>query len=106
MSERRAHAAELCIAADHPSLPGHFPGRPIVPGVVLLDCVLAEAQRWLGTALSLRALPQAKFIAPLLPSERAQMRLTFEGEELRFEIARADTMLASGTFKVVPGSAS
>ena len=27
------------VAADHPALPGHFPGRPIVPGVVILDHV-------------------------------------------------------------------
>ena len=25
------------VEADHPALEGHFPGRPIVPGVVLLD---------------------------------------------------------------------
>ena len=29
------------IAADHPCLPGHFPGQPVVPGVVVLDRVLA-----------------------------------------------------------------
>ncbi len=27
----------VTIPADHPSLPGHFPGRPIVPAVVILD---------------------------------------------------------------------
>jgi len=33
---------EVCrvIRADHPSLPGHFPGAPLVPGVVILDEVL------------------------------------------------------------------
>ena len=29
------------ISANHPSLPGHFPGAPLVPGVLILDEVLA-----------------------------------------------------------------
>ena len=36
-----APAGRFTIGADHPALPGHFPGQPIVPGVVLLDEVLA-----------------------------------------------------------------
>jgi len=39
---------EACraISADHPSLPGHFPDRPLVPGVVILDEVLTALVEW------------------------------------------------------------
>ncbi len=33
------------IPADHPALPGHFPGRPLVPGVLVLDAALALIDR-------------------------------------------------------------
>ncbi len=31
---------ELCIPHNHPSLEGHFPNNPIVPGVVILDTLM------------------------------------------------------------------
>ena len=34
------------ITADHPSLPGHFPDAPLVPGVLILDEVLAALRDW------------------------------------------------------------
>ncbi|MFO8006089.1 hypothetical protein [Thioalkalivibrio sp.] len=53
------------IGAEHPSLPGHFPGHPVVPGVVILDQVAAVARaHGLGPVA---ALPQVKFLAPLTP---------------------------------------
>ena len=58
------------IDADHPALPGHFPGRPVVPGVVLLDRVAAAIERETGARVA--ALVQVKFIAPLLPGADAE----------------------------------
>jgi len=98
VSEVSVHRAIVRIPADHPTLPGHFPGRPIVPGVVLLQCVLDEAERWLGTQLSVRMLPQAKFSAPLLPEQDAELELRRTGNELRFSVTRAAQVVSQGLF--------
>ena len=38
------------VPADHPAFAGHFPGRPIVPGVVLLDRAILFAEAMLGAS--------------------------------------------------------
>ena len=88
------------VPADHPSLPGHFPGRPLVPGVVLLERVLEAIEARHGALGPLR-LPQVKFLQPLRPGEEARVELDLAGgtdaaARWRFRVWRADTLLASG----------
>ena len=100
------HTAELSIPPDHPSLAGHFPGRPVVPGVLLLDRILEAAEDWLGQPVSVRSLPQVKFIAPLLPGQAARLELKRLGDELRFVVRRDAIVIAQGLFAVVIGGVS
>jgi 3-hydroxymyristoyl/3-hydroxydecanoyl-(acyl carrier protein) dehydratase len=65
-------AGQFSIAPDHPCLPGHFPGRPVVPGVVLLDEV-ATLVSAAHPGLVLAALPQVRFLAPVLPGQVVEL---------------------------------
>lgn len=84
----------LCFAAGHPSLPGHFPGRPLVAGVLLLEKVAEALRAWRGERLA--CVREAKFVAPLRPEESAELRLTPAGAQVRFELHRDGTLLARG----------
>ena len=86
---------DFVVDPSHPSLPGHFPGNPIVPGVVLLDRVLEAIEAAHGPLGALR-LPQVKFLQPLLPGEAARVEIDGEAPRWRFRVLRGDTVLASG----------
>jgi 3-hydroxyacyl-[acyl-carrier-protein] dehydratase len=56
------------IPGSHPSLAGHFPGQPIVPGVLVLDQAVALVLRDYPSK-RLAELTNAKFLAPVLPGD-------------------------------------
>src|SRR3546814_6198544 len=70
------------IGDDHPALPGHFPGLPIVPGVVILDRVLDAIEAAHGPLGALR-LPQVKFLRPLLPGQAAWVEIEADRKSTR-----------------------
>lgn len=86
------------IAASHPALPGHFPGHPVVPGVVLLDAVATALPAHAGGAVRVIGFPTVKFVAPLLPEREFEIRLVAKRPgQAAFEILAGDARLASGT---------
>lgn len=67
------------IPIDHPSLAGHFPGAPIVPGVVVLDEVLRAVGEW-REGSQVIGIPFVKFLAPLHPGQSFTVALDARGK--------------------------
>jgi len=86
---------QFVVDPSHPSLPGHFPGAPVVPGVVVLERVVAAIEAVHGPLGALR-LPQVKFLQPLLPGEQARIELEREAPRWRFRVTRDGSPIASG----------
>jgi len=89
---------QFAVPHDHPALPGHFPGRPVVPGVVVLERVVDAIEAAHGPLGALR-LPQVKFVQPLLPGERADIAIeAVAGDTPRwkFRVTRDGVAIASG----------
>jgi 3-hydroxymyristoyl/3-hydroxydecanoyl-(acyl carrier protein) dehydratase len=91
------HRAALSIPADHPAYAGHFPGQPILPGVVLLDeavtaitvCGVYAPQRWQISA--------AKFQMMVRPGDALHIEHEPAGNgAVKFAIRRGADMIASG----------
>ena len=87
----------LTIAAEHPALTGHFPGAPILPGVVLLDEIVCAVESEGRVAGKLWRIGAAKFVRPVRPGET----LTLAHERLpdgsiRFSVSRGGEPVARG----------
>lgn len=93
------HDTTFTIGPDHPALPGHFPGQPVVPGVVLLDRVVAAARDAFDLPPA-TSLPRVKFAAPVLPGQRVDVALTLLGAaRIAFACSVGGEVVCSGELR-------
>lgn len=89
----------LKIPTDHPAFAGHFPGVPIVPGVVLLDEVMHAVIAATGLTATAWQISSVKFLSPLKPDET----VVIEHEQLtngniKFQVFEGARQIVAGSF--------
>ncbi|UCV03671.1 hypothetical protein [Dechloromonas denitrificans] len=89
---------DWCVPADHPAFAGHFPGRPIVPGVVLVDRAILFAEQLLGRPVDNWQIGNAKFFSPVGPSEVLTFTLERKASgAIAFTVRAATRDVAAGS---------
>lgn len=89
----------LGIAADHPAFDGHFPGRPLLPGVALLAEVLEAALREPALAACIGNAPRlavVKFLAPVRPGASLRIDFRLGVRALEWHVGDGARSVASG----------
>lgn len=69
----------MLISREHPSLDGHFPDNPIVPGVVILDQLISLWQKRTNTTIM--QIHQTKFVQLLRPGVQCTIKYTIQYDE-------------------------
>jgi 3-hydroxymyristoyl/3-hydroxydecanoyl-(acyl carrier protein) dehydratase len=91
-------STEIVIACDHPAFAGHFPGEPIVPGVVLLDEALHAIATISGAASARCSLGSVKFLRIVRPGQPVTLSFGDDGmQAVSFELRSLGELVATGT---------
>ncbi len=101
MEVQAAWTRELRIEASHQAFEGHFPGRPILPGVSLLAEVLESGYDEPALAVGLGPAPHliaAKFFIPVEPGSSLAIAWRATAGALHWRVALGGRDVASGQF--------
>lgn len=82
---QRGEAGEYLVGITFPAefsgFKGHFTGRPVLPGVCLLQTALVALEAQGRGPVKLKRLLAAKWLAPVLPGERLELVLRLKPAE-------------------------
>ena len=89
----------VSFPAEHPAFAGHFPGFPIVPGVMLLDEIV-HLQQASGRAVT--GIPSAKFLRPVAPAQEVALFCAMDTGRQKFEILSGTEVVVAGQLAIEP----
>lgn len=83
----------LMVTEDLPFFAGHFPGQPVLPGVIMLDWVICLAQQHLGINIAFDNLQAIKFKQVVRPPQAIQLHLEYRPDTGKL-LYRIDSAIA------------
>jgi len=93
------------ITTEHPSLEGHFPGNPIVPGVVILDELMSIILNE-NVDYKIAGFSSVKFLEPLLANQEVSVKLSGNHSnsskelKIKFSLYHDGTLITQGEVKL------
>src|SRR6476659_6063693 len=86
---------------------GHFPGRPILPGIAHLALAQSALSEILGREVALAAVRSLKLRRPVVPGDLPELRIGPPGEDgaARFEVRCGATAASQGVVEIWTGAA-
>jgi 3-hydroxyacyl-[acyl-carrier-protein] dehydratase len=88
--------AEITFDPAHPVFSGHFPVKPIVPGVVLVEISAAVASKLTGKELAMKEASAIKFLQVIDPLQHPSVMIggsIFQEDDGRYKV---DLSFSSG----------
>jgi len=95
--------ANVMLDAFHPIFQGHFPGRPVLPGVCMLQMVKQVAEIYIGKKISLKSAQHLKFLSVVYPVEdlmiQMKLKMNVEGDNILIAAELLDNAVVFFKFK-------
>lgn len=89
---------EFRFPANDPTFAGHFPTRPLLPGVFQLEIACYAAELTRNEPLQVLEITKAKFLRPIIPDEtvRVELKLAEKTDTIQVRASFSVTGQAAG----------
>lgn len=87
---------EILFSTDDIYFDGHFEGFPILPGLIQLKLLSTIIKNNYDSEFVLNKIPNVKFMIPIFPEDKVQIKVNRGNENYKFEISKSSNLCAKG----------